>query len=240
MITKIHGLVLSIVRHNDRNNIITLYTAERGRISCLSPSGSGKSGRLRNARLQPLALIETEINFRENRDLQFLGNVATPSPWRDLYFNPMKAPVVIFMSEFLRKILHDSQQDIHTWNFLLAGIKVLDDATGPTANYHLAFLIRYLHFAGIAPDTSDWQPGDYFNMRTSEFTPEHPGHRDILLREETQIIPQIMRMNFRNMNRYRLNVDQRRRILRLLLNYYAIHLSISADMKSLQVLSELF
>ncbi|MDE5843601.1 MAG: DNA repair protein RecO [Muribaculaceae bacterium] len=240
MITKIHGIVLSIVRHNDRNNIVTLYTAERGRVSCLSSASPGKSGRLRNARLQPLALIESSINFRENRDLQFLGNISTPAPWRDIYFNPVKAPLVIFLSEFLRKVLQNSEPDKHIWNYIIASLSALDETQHSIANYHISFLVGLLHFIGIAPDDSDCAPGDFFNLRTSEFTPEHPGHNDILHPDEAALIPLLMRINFRNMHRYRFNVDQRRRLLRVLINYYAIHLSISPDLKSLDILSEIF
>ncbi|MDE6812144.1 MAG: DNA repair protein RecO C-terminal domain-containing protein [Muribaculaceae bacterium] len=240
MITKIHGIVLSVVRHNERNNIVTLYTAERGRMACLSSAAAGKSGRLRNARLQPLALIESNINFRENRDLQFLGAVTAPAPWRDLYFNPAKAPIVIFISEFLRKILQNSEQDRNIWNYILSAIATLDKAAGGIANYHISFLIGLLHFIGIAPDVSDYSEGDLFNMRTSEFTPRHPGHGDVLSPEETALIPLLIKMNFRNMAHFRFNVVQRRRLLRILLNYYAIHLSVSPEMKSLDILSELF
>lgn len=240
MITKIHGIVLSVVRHNERNNVVTLYTAERGRMACLSAAGSGKSGRLRNARLQPLAIVESEINIRENRELQFLGTISTPLPWRDIYFNPSKAPIVIFLSEFLRKILHTAEADRNTWDFLTSSLAELDSANTSTANYHLAFLIRYLHLAGIAPDPTDYQPGDFFNMRTADFSPAHPGHHDILIPEDAALLPLMMRMDFRNMRRFRFNVDQRRRLLRLLLNYYSLHLPMSAEMKSLDVLQELF
>lgn len=240
MNVKLHGIVLSIVKHNERNNVITLYTAERGRVACLSPAGSGKSGRLRNARLMPLALIESEINFRENRELQFLGSVAISEPWRDLYFNPSKAPIVIFISDFLRRVLHNSEPDTHLWNFLTDSLRILDAARESTANFPIAFMIRMLHFIGIAPDPSDYQPLDYFNMRNAEFTPVRPEHGDVVDLEEARSIPILMKMNFRNMTKFKMNAGQRRRLLRTLIKYYSIHLPIPGEMKSLDVLAEIF
>lgn len=240
MITRIHGIVLSVVRHNDRSDIVTLYTAERGRVAFVSSAGTGKAGRLRKARLAPLALIESDVNFKGNRDLQTLAAVATPNPWRELYFDPRKAPVVFFLSEFLNRGLRTSEPDAVTWRFLISAISTLDSSSGNLANYHIAFLIRYLHIAGIAPDTGGMQPGDLFDMRTAEFTPVHPGHRDILLPGEAALVPLMMRMNFGNMARFRFNIAQRRRLVAALLHYYSIHLPISVDLKSLDVLSELF
>ncbi|MBD5295965.1 MAG: hypothetical protein HDS25_06560 [Bacteroides sp.] len=240
MITKIHGIVLSVVKHNDRNNIVTLYTAERGRVAFLSPTSSGKSGRMRNARLSPLALVESEVNFRENRDLQYLGAISTPRPWKNLYFDPAKAPIVIFLSEFLSKLLRTSEADSSTWNYLLYALTALDSNSHTCANFHLAFLLRMLPIAGISPDDADWQPGDLFDMRSAEFTPVHSGHSDILSPDETRLIPLLMRMNFRNMHLYRFNIGQRRRLLRLLIHYYSLHLPIPTDLKSLDILAELY
>ncbi|MDE6682692.1 MAG: recombination protein O N-terminal domain-containing protein, partial [Muribaculaceae bacterium] len=50
-IERVTGIVTDIVRHNDRHNIVTLFRRSRGRVSFLSPAGSGKAGRARNARL---------------------------------------------------------------------------------------------------------------------------------------------------------------------------------------------
>lgn len=240
MISKINGIVLSIVRHNDRTNIVTLYTRERGRVSLLTSASTGKSGRLRNARLSPLAWVSSDVNFHENRELQYLGSISSPMPWRNLYFDPEKAPIVIFLSEFLTKILKTSESDHPTWEFLIDTLSTLDGLEGSPANFHLAFLIRYLSIAGIAPDVTGYQQGDLFDMRAAEFTPNHPGHSDYMPPAETALIPILMRINYRNMSRFRFNVDQRRRLLRVLIRYYSLHLPISTDLKSLDILSELY
>lgn len=239
MITKIHGIVLSVVSHNDRNNVVTLYTAERGRIAFLSPVSSGKSGRMRKARLFPLAMIEADINFRQNKNLQYLGTVATPSPWRNLYFDPKKAPIVIFLTEFLSKILRTSEPDPLTWNYIISSLATLDSLSSGLANYHLAFLVGFLHIAGIAPDISQYKADDLFDMRAAEFISHHPGHHDFINTSEAALIPLIMRINFDNLSRYKLNVNQRRRILNGLMKYYSLHLPITSDFKSLDILSEL-
>lgn len=92
MTEKITAIVIDITRHNDKLNIVTLFTRSRGRISFLSPAGSGKMGRLRHSRLQPLAAIEADINFRQTAELQRLGTFALYTVWNNLYFDPVKRP----------------------------------------------------------------------------------------------------------------------------------------------------
>ncbi|MDE6011022.1 MAG: DNA repair protein RecO C-terminal domain-containing protein [Muribaculaceae bacterium] len=236
----LRGILLQTIRHNDRNDIITLFTEQRGRVTLLSPSGSTRNSRMRRARLAPLALIETQVNFRENRDLQFLGEVATPHPWRNIYFDPMKGAIAIFIGEFLNKLLRTSEPDVPMWRFLLHAIDALDTARRGVANYHLAFLIRTLPFVGILPDIDTYAPGSWFDLRAGAFTEEIPVHTDYLHPAEAGVIPLLLRMNFHNMHSYRFNVDQRRRLLNILLRYYSIHLPIGDQLRSLDVLRDLF
>lgn len=241
MLTKLRGIVLQTIRHNDRNDIVTLYTQQRGRVALLSPAGgTSKSARMRRARLGPLALVETEVNFRETRDLQFLGEVASPHLWRNLYFDPMKSAMTVFMAEFLNRMLRTGEADEPMWLFLLNAIHSLDTLRRGISNYHIAFLIRMLTFAGISPDLDSYRDGRYFDLLAGEFSDMMPLHRNYLNPVEAAYIPVLMQMNFRNLHLYRFNVEQRRRLLSGLMHYYSLHLPIREDLKSLEVLREVF
>lgn len=240
MQTKITGMVLQTIRHNDRNDIVTLFTPQRGRVALLSPSGNSKAARLRRARLAPLAIIETEVNFRETRELQFLGDVSTPHPWHNIYFNPMKGAMAIFLGEFLNKLLRTTEPELPMWHFLLYAVNALDTLRRGMSNYHIAFLIRLLPFAGISPDMDTFKDGRYFDLQAGAFSDVPAPHRNILLPSDAKAIPMLLRMNFRNLHLFRFNVEQRRQILQWLMRYYSIHLPVSESLRSLDVLREVF
>lgn len=240
MLIKLRGIVLQTIRHNDTTDIVTLFTEQRGRVTLLSRGGTSRSARLRRARLYPLALVDTEVNFRENRDLQFLGETECPHPWRNLCFDPMKSAMTVFVSEFLNKILRTSEPDAPMWLYVLRSVHALDSLTRGMANFHLAFLIGMLPLAGIRPDLSTYDEGRLFDLRAGVFTDLSPMHRDILPVSEAAAIPGLMRINYRNMHLFRLNVEQRRHILSRLMRYYSIHLPLTDDIRSLPVLREIF
>lgn len=237
---KIRGIVIDSVKHNDRHNVITLYTRERGRMSFISSTGTGKRSRMRNARLLPLSVIETEVNVKGNRDLHLLGTIYPLEVWRDLYFNPIKSAITLFLSEFLNRYLRDASPDPVTWDYILYSLRALDKATKGLANFHIWFLIGFLEMAGISPDLSDLEPGDWFDMRAGIPVANSPTHRDSLTPAETVLLPLLSRISLTNLHKFRFTGSDRRNLLERLLHYYAVHYPGLSSLKSPDILTEVF
>ena len=64
MLEKIEGFVIDIVRHNDRHNVVSLYTRSRGRMAFLVPVGKSRQGKARNAVITNMACLTADINIR--------------------------------------------------------------------------------------------------------------------------------------------------------------------------------
>ena len=239
-IEKITGIVTDVIRYNDRHNIVTLFTRSRGRISFLSSAGGGKSGKIRNSRLQPLSVIEADIKFHENRNLQNLGAVAPACLWKDLYFNPMKGAIVMFLSEFLNRYLRDADPEPQLWDYVLGSLKELEQRKKGLANFHISFLVGFLYFAGISPDIHDYEKGDYFDLVGGRAVAERPMHKSFLYPVEASFLPLLMRMNYSNDRLFRFKAGERRELLRKMLFYYSIHFPGMSTLRSPEVLAEVF
>lgn len=240
-VDKIRGIVIDLVKHTDKNNVVTLFTRERGRIALLSPPGGGsKVSRMRNARLMTLSVIEADIDFRGNRTLQKLGQFSPYTVWRTIYFDPVKSSLAMFISEFLNRYLYDAAPDQHLWDFIYASITLLDRMERGVANFHIWFLVRFLEFAGISPDVSGYEKGDRFSMKQGVLLPADTFERDTLDQEETAFLPLLLRISSRNMHRFRFSAADRRQILSKLLKYYSYHFPGLSNIKSLDILAEIF
>lgn len=237
---KIRGIVVSTVKHNDRHNVVTLYTRERGRMAFISSVGKSSKGRGRNARLLPLSVIDTEVNIKGNEDLYLLGAVAPAEIWHDLYFNPVKSAIALFLSEFLNRYLREMTQDTATWNFIINSLRALDSSVKGLSNFHIWFLIRFLEIAGISPDLSELEDGDWFDMRAGMVVAEAPPHQDSLTPADTSRLAILCRISLKNLHKFRFSGNERRVILDRLLQYYAVHFPGLSSLKSLDILSEVF
>lgn len=240
MSEKITAIVLDITPHNERHNVVTVYSRERGRIVFLSPYGAGKSGKVRQARLLPLAAIECDVRFKNNAELQKLGAFSFHSVWKDIYFNPVKSMIAMFLSEFLNRLLKAAMPDASTWDYLFHSIDMLDRMKDGVADFHIVFLSSLLPFAGIQPDYSTYSPGKVFDMQTGVFVDRIPPHKDYLVGEEAKFAAMLCRLNFINCRALHLNSTLRNSILQGLLHYYSIHFPGTGNLKSPEIIKEIF
>lgn len=240
MAEKINGIVLNIRKYNDRNSIITIYTRERGRLSLISTIGIGKASNARRARLQPLGVINADINYRENSELQRLGRFNTTEVWSDLYFHPSKRAITLFLSEFLYKLLNAEMPDPGLFDFLLDSLRRLDMMKQGVADFHIPFLVSLLPFAGIQPDISGYKQGLVFDFPSGSFVERYDAKAPYLDGEEAKQVPLIAKINFTNIKSLRLSSMNRRQILYGLLNYYSFHFPGLGNLKSPEVLREIF
>lgn len=240
MSEKIHGIVLNVRKYNDRNNILTLYTRERGRLAFVTPMGSGKASNMRRARLQPLAVVEADIKFKAGAELQHLGSVSSPEIWHDIYFHPAKRALALFISEFLYKLLNATMPDPNLYDFLVISLRLLDRMEKGISDFHLPFLVSMLSFSGILPDVSNHRPGYVFEFASGSFVLEFEARNPVIPDPDASFIPFILRLNFANMKCLRLTAANRRHILYGILNYFSYHFPGLGSLKSIDVLREIF
>lgn len=240
MTEKLTGIVLNVRKYNDKNSVVTLFTRERGRLSFISPSGAGKAANARRARLQPLAVISTELNFKPGNELQRLGSVTAAEVWKDIYFDATKRTITLFISEFLYRLLNATMPDPRLFDFLVESFRFLDVMKDNVNDFHIPFLVSLLSYSGIQPDVSSYREGYVFEIASGSFVAEFEAKGMTIRGEEAKYVPIISRINFSNMKCLRLNSMNRRQILYSLLNYFSYHFPGLGSLKSPEILREVF
>ncbi len=240
MTERLNAIVLGTVRHSDRSDITTFYTRERGRLALAVGAGSGRNARQRRGQLMPLSLVELTACLEAGREVGRLSGLSPIHIPAGILSDPVKTTVGMFVTEFIGKLVRESPPDSALWDYLSEAIRLLDSMPSGrgVGNYPIALLSTLTAFVGIAPDISGWNEGALFDMRGGVFTDKHPGHTDMVEGDESAIVRLLGRISFANSARLRLNRDDRRRTLKGLLRYYAIHLPGTGGMKSPEVLAE--
>ena len=233
-----HGIVLRRVRYSDTGMIVDIFTASRGTVSFLVKGGRG--GRTRTNVLAPLAIVEVGFRWRQQRALQSLDDMHTAIPCPSLATDPVKMAVGMFLQEFLYHALKHEVASPPLYRYLAEGLVWLDRATDGLANFHLAFTIGLTQYLGLWPSTEDWHEGAIFDLKEGCMADQVPAHRFWLQAGDAARIPQITRMTFRSMRLFKMSRTQRNAILDVVTAYYRLHVPDFPELKSVEVLREIY
>lgn len=227
-------------RYSDDSMIVSILTRSRGAVPFLFKVPKGRHSSLKAQLLRPLTMLEIEMDFRERMQMQRIKDMHVDVNYASLPYEPAKEALAMFLGEALYHALKHEERNDELFDFLSAALQWLDLADSAFANFHLCLLIQLTRHLGFFPNTDEAGPGTVFDLMEGCFVHAIPCHGQYLPYAETQMFPHLLKMNFATMHRVHLNRQQRGRILKVLNLYYRLHLPDYPELKSLDVLTELF
>lgn len=240
VIIKTKAVVLHSFKYGDLKLIVDMLTESRGRVSCIARVSKSGQGRVNRQLFQPLTLLEVMIEQRPSTRLMPLKEARALRPFVSIPFSPSKLSIAMFTAEFLCSATRGDMVDRAMYSYIENSLLWLDECIGRFANFHLVFAMRLTRFLGFYPNTEHYSEGDWFDLRSGCFVSQAPPHPDSLVPMEARLIGLMLRMNFPTMHLYRMTRQERNRLLEIILLYYRIHVPGFRELKSVDVLRELF
>jgi len=238
MLENFHGIVLRTVKYGENGLIVDIFTESHGRMSFATRLPRSRQSKGRSAFWAPMSMVEFAADYRPNasrlpkpQDPRLYYNYA------DLPFSPVKSTIAMFLAEFLAAALRSETQNIPLYKYIETALQWCD-ASPCTANFHIVFLFNLSRYIGILPNSEG--EGPFFDMVAGTYVSVIPSHQYYLRPDEALRIRNLQRIRFHTMHLLKLNRDQRRRILSLLIMYYRLHIPQFPELKSLDVLHEVF
>lgn len=238
MLEKTEAFVLHSFRYGESKMIVDMFTRLHGRLSFVIALPKTSKGKLKKQYFQPLTLLNIECDVRPQSQLQKLCDAAILTPLSSLQTEPSKLAISLFLAEFLYHALKGEQRNEALFDYVASSVQWLDSRDSQFANFHLVFLMRLSRFLGFYPNIEE---GDrYFDLRAATFCSMPPLHRDFLMPQEASMLRLMMRMDFVNMHLFRMNRQQRNHCIEVAILFYRLHLPDFPDLRSLEVLHDLW
>lgn len=240
MLSKTRGIVLHSIPYNDKYSIIYMYTETFGRASYLVSRSRGKKSTVSRALFMPLSVLEMEVEHLNKRDLHRIRETKLCYPLTELFCDPVKNVLTLFLSEVLFRVVKDTEPDHRLFEYLYQSIHLLEFAEKGVANFHLVFLLNLLHYMGIYPNGESYGASCYFDMLNGEFIDRVPMHKHYLNREESAVFARLLKISFENMSLFSFSRQDRMNVINRIIEYYRLHLPDFPEIKSLAVMQSLF
>ena len=101
-------------------------------------------------------------------------------------------------------------------------------------------LVRHFTMFGIFPNMDNYTPTLFFDMMEGCYTYLPPTHAYAIRPPETEALPVLARLNYASMRVLKWNREQRGRCLKLLNDFYRLHIPSFPELQSLDVLTQVF
>lgn len=240
MQVKTRAIVLHTFKYGETQMITELLTADCGMISCLTRLPGRRGGKIKKQYLQTLSILDIVVDINKRSSLHRISEASPVHAFTSIPFNPVKMSIAMFVAEFIRNAARMEQSDGTTFDYIVNSIMWLDGSDGRFANFHLVFMMRMSLFLGFYPNLDDYRHGYWFDMRTGCFCDSMPPHHDRLNPDEAARMGKLLRMNFPTMHLFKMTRDERNRMVELIMKYYRAHIQGFPDLRSHDILKELF
>ena len=208
-------IVLSSTKVGDKSLVLHTLSPDWGRRSFIT----SVSRKAPLSLFMPLTILDGEIVENPKSDLWRLRDITAASPLNGIRNDVRKNTMTLFLSEVLLRTLKDGDREEGLFEWCRKSILTLDAMESDFSNFHLRFLLEFSGALGFSPSLDDLMPfaGEYLELL----------HRMLKASvAECMLIP--------------LNGAQRNAVASLLLDYISYHIGTQLQVRSLQVLRELY
>ena len=236
MLVKTKAIVISSLKYQEKSLIVKCFTQSDGLKSYFVQSAfSSKKTTQKIAYFQPLTILEIEASHKNKGTLEHFKEIKLAAAYQTINTDVVKSTIVIFLSEVLHHSIQEEEKNEHLFTFLETALLWLD-TNEETANFHLILLLEITKFLGFYPDNSDTD-FPFFEMNEGQFSLLHG--ISCLSEHETHLFKKLMNLKFDSYQKVFAGIE-RQILLKILLDYYSIHLDGFKKPKSLDVLKEVF
>jgi DNA repair protein RecO (recombination protein O) len=233
---KTKAIVISSLKYQEKSLIVKCFTQSDGLKSYFVQSAySGKKSNQKIAYFQPLTILEIEANHKNKGTLEHFKEIKLASAYQTINTNVFKSTIAIFLSEILHHSIKEEEKNENLFTFLEAAL-LWFDTHEETSNFHLILMLEMTKFIGFYPDISQIE-NTFFEMTEGVFSPFQG--ISCLSEHETVLFKKLINLKFDSNQKIFTGIE-RQIILKILLDYYSIHLDGFKKPKSLDVLKEVF
>jgi DNA repair protein RecO (recombination protein O) len=240
MLEKTRGVILHQIKYTDSGIVARIYTRKFGRQSFIIKGMRNRKAGKHTILFQPLFILDIEMNFRQNRELQMLREFSVAFSPYGIHSDIRKSCIAIFLGEVLNAVIREESPHEELFDYIESSIVYFENCTEGYANFHISFLAGLSSFLGFEPAGKDNEDNRFFDLKEGIFVSIPPVHGNYANEQVSDILSHFFEASFDSAGKIPMSGSMRYEVLETLIGFYSLHLQGMARIKSLDVLKEVF
>lgn len=240
MLATTEGIVLHSIKYGESSVIATIYTRDFGRQSYLINAAHSRKSKNKASLLQALFLVELVAYQKQTRELHRVKELKSSQIYQNLPVDITKSTLAIFLAEILYKSIHEHESYPELFDFIKNSMLYFDLMETGSSNFHLWFLLRLTEYLGFLPDLSKVGFQGWFDMKRGAVVHFQPSHPFFANKEVTAEFMKLAEVKIHELGEFKTSRKMRDALITVLIDYYQLHFDQLGEIKSLNVLREVF
>ena len=237
---KARGIVLHTMKYGESSMVVFMLTDTLGRQNYMMQGiRSARSKGNKAALLQPMFVVDFVGLESPKMQMHRMQEVRSAVALTLLPFDVRKSTIALFMAETLYRLIKEVEPQSPLFGFVEESVVALDTLTDGIANFHLWFMVHLSAHLGFYPG-NEYIHGGCFDIQEGLFVHSMPQHRLALSPENTRILAALMSTEVSDLASLNLARGQRSAFLAAMLTYFGYHLDSIHNVRSLDILRDVF
>ena len=144
------GIILKSIPYSESSIISRIFTPNFGKISIIS-RGAKKANNGKFAMLEPMNIVEFQMNFNESKDLHTLHEISIKYNLSKIRTNIKTMALGLVMIEILDKTSHQSDPAPILYRLLESSIIKLNNPNNKNRLLFIFYLLQFSKYSGFSP-----------------------------------------------------------------------------------------
>lgn len=237
MLHKTRGIVFRTTKYAETSIIVKIFTETFGIQTYIINGARSSKSKSKAVYYQHGNLLDLVVYYKETGNIMRISDANFFYAYKDLPFNIVKSSLLLFYIEVINKTIKEHEAYPELFHFLFEIFVDLDETDKQLGNHHIWFLLALSKYLGFYPSVSERK---YFDLREGMFTDNIPSYSNYISEQMSDVLRKIINPELKNYDQIKVTAVERKKLLAYLLDYYRLHLPEFGEIRSIQILEELF
>lgn len=240
MLVKTEGIVLNKFDYSDSSIIVKVYTRYYGLQTLMIRGAHRKKSTQKASLFQALSILELVFYHKENQEIKTPKEIRLAHVYRSLQSHFLKASIAVFIAEILGKVIRETFPDERKYEFIKNSLLYFDLQEEGIVNFHLSFLIKLSKYLGFYINEQELENLLIKSLKNQESSSIEVNFRFGVKTSISNSYLALFNQSYLTLPEVKLTNNQRRAIMKALINHYREHIENFGEVKSLEVFEQVF
>ncbi len=249
MLSKSQIIVLHTIKHGDNGLVLQCYSNTSGRTALYMKVSS--KNKLVISNLHRLSILDV-VTYNRGSSMPIVKEMEPLVRLDSVRTNIYKNTIAIFLSELLVRCIKESEANLQLYQFLTSSISILEHMQEGVSNFHIHFMVHLSKMLGFMPMDNYSASEPLFNISSARFCEGEVFFDGLYCRvkenatnccfskSESELLHLVMNTPAIRCCDIKCNGELRFSFSNQMIRYLSHHLGMNLEMKSHDVLHEVF